>query len=235
MPTKKRKNYPAPQHPMEKVLPRKSVHEFSWRIFRIMAEFVEGFEFLSQFKKEVTVFGSARLDPKNRWYKEAKKFGGMLAKSGFTVITGGGGGIMEAANRGAKAVDPSKSIGLNIQLPQEQRMNEYVTKGKGFYYFFTRKVMLSFSAQTYVYFPGGFGTMDEFFEIVTLVQTKKAVKVPIVCVGKDFWNPLLKFVSDKLVDEYKTANAEDMKLFTVVNSAEEALALVKKSKDRKLF
>ena len=151
----KRKNNKVPVHPMERKIDLKRMSDITWRIFRIMAEFVEGFQFLSQFHKEVTIFGSARLDHANKWCKEAEKLGKLLAKNGYTVITGGGPAIMEAANKGAHNVDQSKSIGINIQLPSEQRTNPYVTKSKGFYYFFTRKVMLAASAQSYIFFPGG--------------------------------------------------------------------------------
>lgn len=209
------------------------MHEITWRIFRIMAEFVEGFQFLSEFNREVTVFGSARLKQTNTWYKEARKLGNLLADCGFTVITGGGPGIMEAANRGAKERG-GMSVGLNIQLPFEQRINPYVKKGRGFHYFFTRKVMLSASAQAYVFFPGGFGTLDEMFEMITLVQTKKMSKIPIVLVGKSFWSPLVKWVRTTLVEE-GMINPEDVDLMPVVDTAEEAFAIIEISQDRSFF
>lgn len=153
---------------------------FHWRIFRIMAEFVDGWQFLADFKRTVTFFGSARFKKGDRWYEEAHKLGKMLALEGFSIITGGGPGIMEAGNQGAfeakresKKKDVGDSIGLNIKLPFEQRINKYVEKAVAFHYFFVRKVMLSYYAQAYVYFPGGFGTLDEAFELITLVQTRK--------------------------------------------------------------
>jgi len=231
-------NVPAhklPMHPMEQKLNLKKMSDITWRIFRIMSEFVEGFQFLSQFKKEVTIFGSARLSPQNKWYKEAEKLGKLLAKSGYTVITGGGPGIMEAANKGTHSVDPKKSIGINIQLPTEQRTNPYVTKSKGFYYFFTRKVMLAASAQSYIFFPGGFGTADEFFEMITLVQTKKMQKLPVILVNKKFWQPLISWMENTLIKEYQTISPEDVKLFYVVNTAEEAMKYIKKSRERTIF
>jgi uncharacterized protein (TIGR00730 family) len=224
-----------PIHPMEHQMSLKKMSDITWRIFRIMSEFVEGFQFLSQFNKEVTIFGSARLPENNKWCKEAENLGKLLAKNGYTVITGGGPGIMQAANKGAHSVNPRFSIGVNIQLPMEQRTNPYVTKSKGFYYFFTRKVMLAASAQAYIFFPGGFGTADEFFEMITLVQTKKMQKLPIVLVGKDFWKPLTDWMETTLIKKYQTINPNDPKLFHVVNKAEDAMKYIKKSKERTIF
>lgn len=206
----------------------------NWRIFRIMAEFIEGFEFLSPLRKEVTFFGSARLSEDSPWYKQAQDLGKLLAKGGFTVITGGGPGIMEAGNRGAFEGGGS-SIGLDIELPTEQRRNPYVKKGIGFHYFFTRKVMLSASAQAYVFFPGGFGTCDEFFEMITLIQTRKMEHVPVVCVGKEFWTPLHEWLRVTMTEKYQTISPEDTSLYTIVDSAKEAFDLIKDSKERKYF
>lgn len=218
---------------MPKTEPTK-LNEITWRIFRIMSEFVEGFQFLSESNQEVTFFGSARLKPKTKYYKEAVKLGGMLAKKGYTVITGGGPGIMEAGNKGASKAG-GVSIGLNIQLPNEQRVNPFVNKSHAFHYFFTRKVMLSASAQAYVYFPGGFGTLDEFFEIITLIQTKKMEKIPVVVIGSEFWKGLFEWVEETLVKKHKTISKEDMKLFKVVDTAEEAMKIISKSKERTFF
>lgn len=206
-----------------------------WRIFRIMSEFVDGFQFLKDLKREVTFFGSARLPPGNRWAKEARRLGKMLGEAGFTVITGGGPGVMEAANRGA--VDGGgPSVGINILLPQEQRTNQYVQQGMGFHYFFTRKVMLSASAQAYIFFPGGFGTIDELTELACLIQTKKMQHVPIVLVGKAFWGGYLDWVR-RMMFEVKPSMIEetDLEIFQVVDSAEEAFAIVKKTKERPYF
>lgn len=211
-----------------------SLNEITWRIFRIMAEFVEGFQFLSEFKREVTIFGSARTPETDRWYQEARKLGHMLGECGFTVITGGGPGIMEAANRGAFEASGA-SVGLNIQLPREQRANPYLTRGRGFHYFFTRKVMLAASAQAYVFFPGGFGTLDEFFEMVVLIQTGKAQKIPIVCVGKDFWDPLVKFADNVMRKKFGTVDATEMEYFTVVDTAKEVFKIVETSTERTFF
>lgn len=210
-------------------------HSFHWRVFRIMAEFVEGFQFLADFKKTVTFFGSARFKENNKWYKTAQELGKILGKSKYTVITGGGPGIMEAGNRGV-VEGKGESVGINIQLPYEQRVNPYVQKSRGFYYFFTRKVMLSFAAQAYVFFPGGYGTLDELLEILTLVQTKKIYdRIPIILVGKDFWGDLDKWMKKKLLDQYQTIDREDLNLYHIVDTPEEAFAIIKKSKPRKEF
>lgn len=208
--------------------------DVTWRIFRIMAEFVEGFQFLSNLTNEVTVFGSARLPATNKWYQEAEKLGAMLAKGNFTVVTGGGPGIMEAANKGAHEAG-GKSIGLNIQLPKEQRINPYVDSSRAFHYFFTRKVILAASAQAYVYFPGGFGTQDEAFEILTLIQTKKSERMPIVMVGKDYWDGWFDWLNKVVFEEFDCISKEDLEIFKIVDSAEEAYDLIKDSKERSFF
>lgn len=206
----------------------------NWRIFRIMSEYIEGFEFLSKLRKEVTFFGSARLSEDSHWYKQAQALGRLLGEHGFTVITGGGPGIMEAGNRGAYE-GGGESIGLDIELPMEQRRNAYVKKGIGFHYFFTRKVMMSASAQAYVFFPGGFGTLDEFYEILTLIQTKKMEPVPVVCVSREYWEPLNDWVRTCLVEKFQAISPDDLNLYTIVDSAQEAFALLKDTKERKYF
>ena len=203
---------------------------FQWRVFRIMAEFIDGFHFIANFKKTVSVFGSARLSSENKYYQEASKLGQLLAKTGYTMITGGGPGIMEAANRGAFEAN-GKSVGLNIQLPGGQKMNPYVKSPMGFNYFFTRKVMLSFASQAYVFFPGGFGTLDEFFEMVTLVQTKKISRpVPIIAVGKEYWQPLFDWLNIEVHQEHKAINKKELGIFQIVDSAEEAFKIIKAKK-----
>lgn len=206
----------------------------NWRIFRIMSEFIEGFEFLHPLRKEITFFGSARFPAGSKWYEEARQLGKILAENNFTVITGGGPGIMEAGNRGAYE-GGGESIGLDIQLPEEQRRNAYVKRGIGFHYFFTRKVMLSASAQAYVFFPGGFGTMDEFFEMITLIQTRKMEGVPVVCLGKAYWEPLDDWIKANMLDLHNAISPEDVDLYTIVDTAEEAFEIVKDSKERKYF
>lgn len=208
--------------------------DITWRIFRIMAEFVEGFQFLSRTEREVSIFGSARLPSTNRWYKEAEKLGRLLGAAKFTTVTGGGPGIMEASNKGAFETG-GVSVGLNIQLPQEQRTNAYVTMSHAFHYFFTRKVMLAASSQAYVFFPGGFGTLDEAFEILTLIQTGKSERVPVVLVGSDFWNPLVAWLESTVYGAYDTVDRNDLKLFSVVDTADDAFALISASKERTMF
>ena len=193
----------------------------SWQIFHIMSEFVAGFNLLQKYGLAATFFGSARTTPDQPYYKEAEELAAKLGKKDFTIITGGGGGIMEAANVGAFKVG-AHSVGLNIQLPFEQKLNPYTTEAKEFNFFFSRKVMLSFASEVYIYFPGGFGTMDELFEILTLIQTKKIERVPVVLYGKDFWEPLLSFIDEKMNEEFKTISPEDQDLYTLVDSIDEA-------------
>ena len=197
----------------------------SWRIFKIMAEFVDGFDFLRRYRLAATFFGSSRNTLSPKLYEEATVLAGLLAKSGFTVITGGASGVMEAANKGAKEAG-GKSIGLNIRLPLEQKENNFLTDELTFNYFFTRKVMLSFASEVYIYFPGGFGTLDEFLEILTLIQTRKIKRVPIVLYGREYWTPVLELFEKQLLEKYQTIDAEDLKLYQVVDSPEEAHALI---------
>lgn len=200
----------------------------SWRVFRIMSEFVQGFELLRNYGLAVTFWGSARMQPGDQYYKDAEELAAVLAKKGFTVITGGGPGIMEAGNVGAFKVG-GKSVGLNIQLPFEQKLNPYTTDTLDFNFFFSRKVMLAFSAEVYVYFPGGFGTLDEFFEILTLKQTKKIEPIPIVLYGKEYWAPLMQWFEKELLKKYKTISKEDLELFHLVDSVEEAKKYILKN------
>lgn len=206
----------------------------NWRIFRIMAEFIEGFEFLYPLRREVTFFGSARLPEDSLWYNEARKLGHLLGKHKFTVITGGGPGIMEAGNRGAYE-GGGESVGLDIELPEEQRRNAWVKKGIGFHYFFTRKVMLSASAQAYIFFPGGYGTLDEFYEMITLIQTRKMEVVPVICIGHEFWDDLDVWMKKTFVEKFRTIDPQDISLYTIVDTAEEAFEIIKLSRERKYF
>jgi hypothetical protein len=207
---------------------------FHWRVFRIMSEFVDGWQFITDYKNTVSILGSARFTEDNRWYQEARKLGAMLARDKIGVVTGGGPGIMEGGNRGAYEAG-GESIGISIRLPFEQRNNPFITKSQPFYYFFVRKVMLFYTAQAYVYFPGGFGTLDEFFELVTLIQTHKIDRdsVPLILVGKEFWGPLVQYINDTVYEKYQAIDKEDMQLYHLVDTAEEAYKLIKASPPRK--
>jgi len=196
----------------------------SWKIFQIMAEFVEGFERLFHVKPAVSVYGSARTQPEHPYYILAEQIGKILSDSGFSVITGGGPGIMEAGNKGAFQ-GKSYSVGLNILLPFEVSYNKYQDISLRFRHFFARKVMFVKYAVAYVVCPGGFGTLDELAEILTLVQTKKTRKIPIILVNAKFWEPLLSWIENTLVDE-KMINKEDLALYTVVEKAEEVVAII---------
>ena len=199
--------------------------EDPWRIFRIMAEFVESFEEMSKHGQLITVFGSARTQPDEPDYKEAVKMGRLIVENGFEALTGGGPGIMEAVNKGAFEAK-GESVGLNIKLPMEQHSNPYLTTSIDFRYFFIRKVNFLKYAKGVAAFPGGFGTMDEFFEVVTLVQTNKIPPVPIVLVCKTFWQPVVEWFTNTLVSRDKIS-PEDMNLFSLVDTAEEAMEVIK--------
>ncbi|HPD21832.1 MAG: TIGR00730 family Rossman fold protein [Desulfomonilia bacterium] len=200
----------------------------SWRIFRIMAEFVDGIETLSSLEPAVTIFGSARCRPDDKYYRMAEELAGMLAREGYSVITGGGPGIMEAANKGAFEAG-GQSVGLNIVLPFEQIMNPYTNIHINFRYFFVRKVMFIKYAMSYVIFPGGFGTMDELFESLTLIQTDKIKPFPVILVGSDFWGGLLNWIRDTMLKEMKILQ-EDLAIFTVVDSPGDAVEIIKNTR-----
>lgn len=200
----------------------------SKRISVIKKEFVDGFNFIKKYPKSVTFFGSARFSPENPHYIQAMKLAALLAKDHYAIVTGGGPGIMQAANQGAASVR-GKSLGLAIELPHEQVLNPYLTDYVGFYYFFIRKVCLSFSAEAFVYFPGGFGTLDELFEVMTLIQTKKIPQVPIILVGKDFWQPLENFIREHMYGNHRTIDNVDLDLFCISDDLEEILAVIKKN------
>jgi uncharacterized protein (TIGR00730 family) len=195
----------------------------SWQIFKIMAEFVEGFEKLSKIGPCVSIFGSARTKPDDRYYLMAEEIAYKLTLEGFGVISGGGPGIMEAANKGSHK-GGGKSVGLNIDLPFEQSHNPYIDKDKliTFDYFFIRKLMFVKYAQGFIVMPGGFGTLDEFFESLTLIQTQKIGRFPVILVGSDFWGGLLDWVKDRLIGE-GNISPEDMDLFKLADNSDEAV------------
>jgi len=197
----------------------------SWRLFRILAEFVEGFEVLPRVYPGVTIFGSSRTKPDDPDYKKAEKLAELLVRAGFSVITGGGPGIMEAANKGARNAG-GYSVGLNIRLPMEQEPNPYANIKLDFRYFFVRKVMFAKYSVAFVFFPGGFGTMDEMFEILTLVQTRKIRPVPIVLVDKQFWKPLINWFTKTLIPEDKIS-PQDLEIFKVLDEPEEIVNYIK--------
>lgn len=199
--------------------------EDPWRIFRIMAEFVEGFDELSKIGSAITIFGSSRTNPQDRYYKLTEKTAELLSKNGFAVITGAGPGVMEAANKGAKK-GGSASIGLNIQVPIVQKPNRFITKLLEFRYFFCRKVMFAKYAKAFVIFPGGFGTMDEFFESVTLIQTKRIERFPVILVGTEYWKGLIDWMKDAMLKKGRIEK-EDLNIFRVVDSPEEVLKIIK--------
>jgi len=199
--------------------------EDPWRIFRIMAEFVESFEEMSKHGPFITVFGSARTKHDNPEYLEAVKMGRLIVENGFDALTGGGPGIMEAVNKGAFEAK-GESVGLNIKLPMEQSSNPYLTTSIDFRYFFIRKVNFLKYSKGVIAFPGGFGTMDEFFEAITLVQTKKIPPLKIVLVGQKFWEPAVEWFKNTLLRDEKIS-PEDMDFFHLVDSAEEAMGIMK--------
>lgn len=196
----------------------------SWGIFKVMAEFVHGYEQLSRIKPCVSIFGSARFSDDDPSYKAAEDIAFRLSESGYGIITGGGPGIMEAGNRGAHRAG-GVSVGINIDLPFEQKGNGYIDPDKliEFDYFFVRKVMFVKYSQGFVVMPGGFGTLDELFEALTLIQTGKIGRFPIILYGEDYWGGLLEWVRSNLRDRYKTISPEDLNLFRLVNTAEEAV------------
>jgi uncharacterized protein (TIGR00730 family) len=204
------------------------VKEDPWRVFRIMAEFVDAFELMARVgRRRVTIWGSARTKPSHPHYRLARRLGRRLAQEGFVVITGGGPGIMEAANRGAADAD-AESVGLNVLLPFEQAANPYATHKMDFHYFFCRRVMFVKESCGIVVMPGGFGTLDELFEVLTLKQTQKVGPLPIVLFGKDYWKGLLHWMRDTLLDA-GAIDREDLDLVTVSDDVEEVVTLLKRS------
>ena len=201
--------------------------ESSWRMFKIMSEFVDGFEKMERFGPCISIFGSARTKADNLYYKQAEEIAQLLTKEGYGIITGGGPGIMEAANKGAME-SGGKSVGLHIELEFEQDWNDYIDPDKllMFKYFFARKVMFIRYAQAFVFMPGGFGTMDEVFETLTLVQTNKIDKVPIVFVGCEYWKGLLDWIKGTMLDKEANINAKDLNLFTLTDDPKKVVKVI---------
>jgi len=199
----------------------------SWQIFKIMSEFVEGFETMAKIGPCVSIFGSARTTKDNSYYHLAEEIAFKLTQNGYGVITGGGPGIMEAANKGAKR-GKGKSVGLNIELPFEQSSNTYIDNDKliNFDYFFVRKVMFVKYAQGFIVLPGGVGTLDELFEAITLIQTQKIGKFPIVLVGKTYWSGLIDWIKETMLKKEKNISPDDLDLFSLVDTADKAIGII---------
>jgi len=220
--------YESEEHRIQEKFKQKTWNEIrtndSWAIFKIMSEFVNGYESMSRIGPCVSIFGSARTKPGEKYYELAENIAYKISKAGYGVITGGGPGIMEAGNKGAHRGEGT-SVGLNIELPFEQHFNPYIDKDKNlnFDYFFVRKVMFVKYSQGFVVMPGGFGTLDEMFEAVTLIQTKKIGKFPIILVGTDYWSGLLDWIKNVMIDKFKNANPEDMNLIRVVDTEDEVV------------
>ena len=196
-----------------------------WRIFRVMAEFVEGFDELGSIGPAVSIFGSSRIGPQDEYYKLAQQTASQIVKAGFAVITGGGGGVMEAANKGATEAG-GKSIGLNIELPHEQLPNKYQNLSLHFRYFFCRKVMFLKYAHGFIAFPGGYGTMDEFFESLVLIQTLKQASFPVILMCSDYWEGLIKWMRKKMLQEHQHISPQDLDVFTVVDQPQDAVKII---------
>lgn len=206
-----------PEHALSKIMREKAEH--------FEEELLVGFATIQKYDKTITFFGSARFDENNRYYKKAEEIAGALCKEGYTIVTGGGGGIMEAGNRGSKDACNS-SVGFNIVLPQEQTLNPYVTDSVNFHFFASRKMSMYFSGEAYIYFPGGYGTLDEFFQVLTLIQTHKARSVPVICVGTEYWNPVKTLAREVLFQHMNTINEDDLDLFTITDDLDEILSII---------
>lgn len=207
--------------------------ELSWRVLKIQSEFVKGYDFLGKYHKAVSFFGTARNGFDEAVYRDAYDLAYALAKKDFAIFTGGGPGVMEAANKGAKEAG-GHSVGINILLPSKkgsiiERRNPYITDAENFDFFFSRKVILSFASQFYIFFPGGFGTLDELFEMLTLIQTGKTSPVPVILVGKEYWTPLMTWIRETLCQKNKSISPEDLDLYHLVADADEALKCITES------
>jgi uncharacterized protein (TIGR00730 family) len=214
---------------LETPKPDEFTHTDTWRVFRIMGEFVEGFDELATVSRGVSIFGSARTKPDHEQYQAAQETAALLARAGFAVITGGGPGIMEAANRGAFEAG-GLSIGCNIELPFEQKGNPYVTRSLTFKYFFVRKTMFVKYSTAFIIFPGGFGTLDELFEALTLIQTRKIKNFPVVLFGSSYWGGMMKWVEEMMLTEGKI-NADDLRLLHLTDSPAKVVEIVVQSQD----
>ena len=212
-------------HKMTRAEIHQAIHK---RLDRIYKEFMSAFEFIKKYPKSVTFFGSARIKEDNPYYQKAQGLSAKIVKElGYSVLSGGGGGIMEASNRGAFE-SGGKSVGLNIRLPKEQLPNKYTTKSLELSYFFVRKVALSFAAEAYIFFPGGFGTLDEFFEIVTLIQTRKIPRIPVILFGNEYWGTLKEFIEKVVYEKYNAIDKNDLDLLYITENEDEIIEIIKK-------
>jgi len=226
----KNKSAALPESKVQELLDLHKDEVSTWRIFKIMTEFVKGFDFLRKYMgQSISIFGTARCSTGHCLYEEARELSFKLAKDNFSIITGGGPGIMEAANKGAYEAG-GRSVGLNIKLPMEQRINEYVKDSEAFEYFFVRKVMLSFASIVYVFFPGGYGTLDELFEMLTLIQTEKIEPIPVVLVGREYWEPLVGWIAQTVMKKHKAIDPIDLTIIKIVDSGDEAYKYIKSLK-----
>ncbi|HEU4830764.1 MAG TPA: TIGR00730 family Rossman fold protein [Candidatus Saccharimonadales bacterium] len=214
-----------PAKTVHKIITQAIQKETADRLSRIEREFSDAFKIINTQSSTITVFGSARFKEGNPYYEQARTLTGKLSERGFTIVTGGGGGIMEAGNRGAFEAGGA-SVGLNIKLPHEQILNDYTTESMPFYYFFTRKVMLAYDASAFVFLPGGFGTMDELFEILTLIQTGKIAPVPVILIGKEFWQGLDGFIKKHMADDLQTIDQDDRSLYVITDDLDEAVDVI---------
>lgn len=221
---------------MKKKTPTPRIHEIykspkgeAGKLIKILNEFQAGFEFLKQYPKAISIFGSERCGFKSDIYCQAEALACELAQDGFAIITGGGHGVMEAANKGAARAKSGKSVGLVIELPRGTHANRYIQKSLSFHYFFSRTVMLAFASQAYVFFPGGFGTLYEFFEMTMLIQTGKTHPVPIVLVGREYWQGILAWIEKTVWRKNKAISRGDMEIYKLVDTAQEARAFLRKT------
>lgn len=211
--------------PKREIIQKELEKETSERLSRIDKEFADGFNIINKYNDTVTIFGSARFDASSPHYQKARQVAAALSDEGYAIVTGGGGGIMEAGNRGAFEAN-GRSIGFNIKLPHEQSLNQYTTESMPFKYFFSRKVILAYGAKAYVYFPGGYGTLDELFEVITLMQTKKMPLAPIILVGNEFWNGLDYFIKNHLLEGSHTISPGDENLYTITEDIQVISAII---------
>lgn len=216
--------------PKREIIERELRKETSERLSRIDQEFADGFDLINKYNDTVSIFGSARFQPDHPYYQKARDIAAALSDEGYAIVTGGGKGIMEAGDRGANEAG-GEAIGLNIKLPHEQVLNPYTTDSMAFRYFFTRKVMLAFGARAYLYFPGGFGTLDEFFEILTLMQTKKMPLAPIILVGNEYWTALDMYIKAYLLEGMHTISPGDESLYSITEDIEVIKAIINHHRD----